>query len=409
MANKQPSSLLFVLITLFLDVMGIGLSNPILPKLINQIVGDISTAAYYFGAITTTYALMLFVFSPVQGALSDQFGRKPVLLLSLFGTGLSYLGLAVAPSLPWLFAAQILNGLTGASFAVAAAYVADISRAKNRAQNFGLIGTTLALGWVIGPALGGLLSIWGLRFPFLIAAVVTFLNLIYGLLVVPESHKLEHRRTFSWRAANPINSLGLLRQSATIFGLAAVIFCADLALQCFISTWVLFTTYKFQWGAFEAGLSLALLGLMTAVVQGGIIRPVVARFGERRTIVAGLSFSLLGYLLFTLPTQGWMMYGVIVLNGFDYAVKPISQSLLSGLVSARQQGAIQGALSSQTALATIVGPLVATNLFGYFISASAPYRLPEIPFILGALLFLLALWLAVTTFSKESFQPSPKD
>jgi DHA1 family tetracycline resistance protein-like MFS transporter len=401
MTNKYPSSLVFVLITLFLDVMGIGLSNPILPKLINQIVGDISTAAYYFGVITTTYALMLFVFSPIQGALSDQFGRKPVLLLSLLGTGLSYLGLTVAPSLPWLFAAQILNGLTGASFAVAAAYVADISKAENRAQNFGLIGTTLALGWVIGPALGGLLSLWGLRVPFLIAAIVTFLNLFYGLLVVPESHKLEHRRAFSWRVANPMSSLGLLRQNTTILGLAAVIFCADLALQCFISTWVLFTTYKFHWGAFEAGLSLALLGLMTAVVQGGIIRPVVARFGERRTIVAGLSFSLIGYLLYTLPTQGWMMYGVIVLNGFDYAVKPISQSLLSGLVSARQQGAIQGALASQTALATIVGPLLATNLFAYFISVSAPHRLPEIPFWLGALLFLLALGLAVMTFSRE--------
>lgn len=402
MTNQLSSGLVFVLITLFLDVIGVGLSNPILPKLINQVVGDVSTASYYFGAVTTTYALMLFVFSPVQGALSDQFGRKPVLLLSLLGTGLSYVGLALAPTLPWIFAAQILNGLTGASFAVVAAYIADISEPENRAHSFGLIGTTLAIGWVIGPALGGLLSIWGLQFPFLIAAIVTFLNLLYGLLVVPESHKAEHRRAFSWGRANPIGSLGLLRQNAIIFGLATVIFCTDLALQCFISTWVLFTTYKFHWGAFQAGLSMALLGLVTAIVQGSIIRPVLARFGQRRTIVAGLTFSLIGYLLYALASQGWMLYCVIVLNGFDFVVKPTSQGLLSSYVSAREQGAIQGALASQSALATIVGPLLATNLFGYFTSAGSPQRLPEVPFLLGAFLFLLALGLAVTTFSKKS-------
>lgn len=401
MTNKLTDSIVFVLITLFIDVMGIGLSYPILPKLINQAVGDVSTASYYFGALTTTYALMLFIFSPVQGALSDQFGRKPVLLFSLLGTGLSYLGLTLAPSLPWIFTAQILNGLTGASLAVVSAYIADISRPENRAQYFGLIGTTIALGWVIGPALGGLLSIWGLRVPFLIAAIMTILNLVYGLLIVPESHKLEHRRVFSWRAANPIGSIGLLRQNASVFGLATVIFCTDLALQCFISTWVLFTTYKFHWGAFQAGLSLALLGLMTAVVQGGIIRTVIVRFGEKRTIIAGLFFSLIGYLLYALASQGWMMYGVIVLNGFDYAVKPTAQGLLSSQVSAQQQGAIQGALASQTALATIVGPLLATNLFGYFTSVGVPQRLPEVPFLLGAFLFLLALGLSFTTFSTE--------
>lgn len=402
MTNKLRSSIIFVLITLFLDVTGIGLSNPILPKLINHAVGDVSTAAYYFGALTTTYALMLFIFSPIQGALSDQFGRKPVLLLSLLGTGLSYFGLTLAPSLPWIFIAQILNGMTGASLAVVSAYIADISRPEDRAQYFGLIGTTLALGWVIGPALGGLLSIWGLRVPFLVAAIITSLNLLYGLLIVPESHKLEHRRAFSWRAANPIGSLGLLLINASVLGLAAVIFCTDLALQCFISTWVLFTTYKFHWGAFQAGLSLALLGLMTAIVQVGIIRPVVIKFGERRIIIAGLSFSLIGYLLYAIASRGWMMYGVIVLNGFDYAVKPTAQGLLSRQVSVRQQGAIQGALASQTALATIVGPLLATNLFGYFTSVGAGQRLPEVPFLLGAFLFLLALGLSVTTFSREA-------
>lgn len=405
MKKQRPSSLIFVLITLFLDVMGVGLSTPILPKLIAQFVGDVSTAAHYYGGVTTTYALMLFVFSPIQGALSDRFGRKPVLLFSLLGTGLSYLALTIAPSLPWIFAAQILNGLTGASFAVVSAYIADISSPEDRAKNFGLIGATLSLGWVIGPALGGLLSIWGLRFPFLVAALVAFVNLLYGLLVVSESHSEEHRHPFSWARANPIGSLKLLWKNSIILGLAAVILCTDLALQFFISTWVLFTTYKFQWSSFEAGQSLALLGLVTTVVQAGLIRPIISRFGERKTIIVGLIFSLLGYLLYAFASQGWMMYWVIVLNGFDYAIKPPVQGLISSQVSAQEQGAIQGALASQTAVSAIFGPLVATNLFGYFTSASAPFRLPEVGFFLGSLLFSLALWLAIATFSKQPLPP----
>jgi DHA1 family tetracycline resistance protein-like MFS transporter len=401
MRSKPISGLVFVLFTLFLDVIGVGLSNPILPKLVEQFVGDVSTAAYYYGAIATSYAVMLFIFSPVQGALSDRFGRKPVLLLALLGTGLSYLGLAIAPSLPWLFAAQILNGLTGASFAVVSAYIADISRPEERSKNFGILGAILGLGWVIGPALGGLLGAWGLRFPFAVAAALTFLNFLYGFFVVSESHDLEHRQSFSWVRANPIGSLTLLRSNAITLGLAAAMFCNDVALQCFISTWVLFTSYKFQWMALQAGLSLALLGLVTALMQGVVIRPLIARLGERRTIVMGLSFSALGYLLYAAASQAWMMYGVIVLNGFDFVTKPTCQGLLSTQVGAREQGALQGAIASQTALAAIVGPFIATNLFGYFTSKAAPFQLPEIPFLVGVCLFGLALWFAITTFSKQ--------
>jgi DHA1 family tetracycline resistance protein-like MFS transporter len=398
MQLKQSPSLSFVLITLFLDVMGIGLSNPILPKVITQFQSDVSTASYYYGAVTTAYALMLFLFSPVQGALSDQFGRKPVLLLSLLGTGLSYVALTFAPSLPWIFAAMILNGLTGASVAVVFAYIADVSIPQERAKNFGLVGATMASGWVIGPALGGLLGHWGLRFPFAVAAIVTFSNLIYGLLVVAESHSLEHRHLFSWSRANPIGSLRLLRRTPLIFRLAAIMFCTDLALQCFISTWVLFTTYKFQWTTVEAGMSLALLGAITASVQGAFIRPLISRLGPRRIVIIGLTFSLIGYLLYAFASAGWMMYWIIVFNGFDYTVKPTVQGILSSQVSATEQGAMQGAVASEVALATIIGPLIATNLFGYFISKNAPIRLPEVPFLLGAVLFSFALWLALGTF-----------
>lgn len=407
--QKRSPGLVFVFITLFLDVIGVGLSNPILPKLITQLLGDVSTAAYYYGALTTTYALMLFVFSPIQGALSDQYGRKPVLLLSLCGTGLSYLGLTFAPNLPWIFVALIVNGLTGASFAVVSAYVADISSPETRAQNFGLLGAVLGLGWVIGPVIGGLLGVWGLRLPFLVAAILTFANLLYGLVVVSESHQAEHRRPFAWTNANPIASMRLLRTNSIILGLALVIFFNDLALQCLISTWVLFTTYKFHWMTIEAGLSLALLGLMTAIVQGVIIRPFIARFGEKKTILVGLTLGMIGYLLYAVVNQGWMMYWIIALNGFDFVSKPTIQGLLSTKVSAWQQGALQGALASQTALTSIIGPLVATNLFGYFTSSAAPQPWPEVAFYLGSFLFGLALWLAITTFSKQTLQDKPPE
>ena len=404
MQLKRSPSLIFVLITLFLDVMGFGLSNPILPKLIDQFVGDVSTAAYYYGAVMTAYALMLFFFSPIQGALSDQFGRKPVLLFSLFGTGITYLVMAFAPSLPWLFAAQILNGLTGASFAVVFAYIADISPGEERAKNFGLVGATAASAWVIGPALGGVLGSWGLRVPFAVAATVTFLNLVYGILALAESHSIEDRVLFSWFRANPVGSLRFLSRDSFIFRLALIAFFSDIALQCFFSTWVLFTTYKFEWTTLQAGLSLALLGVMTASVQTFFIRPLISRFGSRRMIVIGLTFSIIGFLLYGLAPAGWMMYWIIVLNGFDYTVKPTLQGLLSQQVNAKEQGAMQGALASELALTNIIGPLVATNLFGYFISKNSPVRFPEVPFFLGAFLFCLALWLAIATFSQESKQ-----
>lgn len=404
MPFKKPPSLLFALITLFLEVMGIALSNPILPQLINQFVSDISTSAYYFGAIATTYALTIFIFSPVLGALSDQFGRKPVLLFSLFGTGLSYLILSFAPNLPWIFTAQIVDGITGASVAVIFAYIADISSPNVRAKNFGLAGATFGLGWIVGPAIGGLLTIWGLRTPFQVAAIVTFLNLLYGYLAVPESHKLENRRSFSWANANPVSCIWLLRKTSIILSLAVIILCNDLAFQSLISTWVLFTTYKFQWTMFQVGLSLALMGIVTAVVMGGIIRNMVDYFGEQKTIIIGLILSLVGYLLYALVSSGWMIYWVIILNSFDFVVKPTSQGLLSNQLSEQEQGILSGALASQAAFTNIIGPLIATNLFGYFISADAPFHLPEVAFLLGCIFYAIALWLAFTTFFKHRFK-----
>ena len=387
--------LFFPVMTLLLDVMGLALSNPIIPKLINQFQsGNTSTSAYYFGLITTAYALMIFVFSPILGGLSDWFGRKPLLLCSLVGTLISYLILTFAPDTNWIFIAQIIDGTTGASVAVVFAYVADISSPEQRAKNFGMLGATFGVAWIIGPALGGIMGSWNLRSPFVVAALLTFLNLLYGLIFVPESHKIENRRRFNVRNANPCASMWLLRKNSTTISLSWIIVCNDLAVQCFISTWVLFTSYKFKWTTIEVGTSLALLGVVTALVMAILIQTMISRFGERKTIIIGLTSSLIGYLLYAVASEGWMIYLIIFLNGFDFVVKPTAQGLLSNQLSSQEQGMLSGALASLAACTSVIGPLVATNLFGYFIGTNAPFHFPEVALILGSLLFGIALWKA---------------
>ena len=298
MTKQQNSDLIFVLVTLFLEVMGIALSNPILPKLIDQFVDDISASASYFGIATTIYAIAIFICSPLQGALSDRWGRTPLLIFSLVGSTISYFLYALAPNLPAIFIISAVDGITGASVAVVFAYVADISSPETRSQNFGFVGATFGLGWIIGPVIGGWLAIGGLRLPFLVAALLTSLNLCYGIVFVRESHPVANRCSFSWTKVNPLASFGLLAKNAKIFSLAIIIFCNDLAVQCFISTWVLYTAYKFHWTTVQLGLSLALLGVMTAVIMAIAVQAIITLFGELKTIQLGLSLSLVGYLLY---------------------------------------------------------------------------------------------------------------
>ena len=394
--KKQPNSaLIFVLITLFLEVMGVALSNPILPKLINQFVDHVPSSASYFGIAMTMYAITIFICSPLQGALSDQFGRKPLLIFSLLGSTISYFLYVLAPNLPWIFLASVVDGITGASVAVVFAYVADISSPETRSQNFGLVGATFGLGWIIGPALGGWLAMGGLRLPFLVAALLTLLNLSYGIIFVRESHQVANRRSFSWAKANPLASFQLLGKNAQIFSLAVIIFCNDLAVQCFISTWVLYTAYKFNWTTVQLGLSLALLGVMTAVIMALALQAIIDRFGELKTIQLGLSLSLVGYLLYAQAQPNWTVYAIIIINSFNFVVKPTAQGLLSNQLSAKQQGVLSGALASQGALTSIIGPFISTNLFAYFISAHTPIHFPGISFILGVWLFAIALWFSL--------------
>lgn len=401
MRHRSPA-LGFIFVTLFLDVLGFGLIIPILPNLLktfNQ--GDMTKTSLIYGSLAALYSLMQFAFAPVLGSLSDHFGRRPILLGSLFGSAVDYLFLAFAPTLPWFFVGRVINGVTGASITTAGAYIADISPPEKRAANFGIIGAAFGLGFIAGPALGGWLGQNNLRLPFIVAACLTFANWLYGFFILPESLKLEHRRPFSLAHANPFNTLAILRQHPVVLGLSATFLCLNLAHFCLQSTWVLYTGYRFNWGPRAVGISLAIVGVMAAVVQGGLVRMLIPRLGERRAIILGLSINVINFLLYGLATQGWMLYAVLTVGSIAGVAGPATQGLISRNVPPNQQGAIQGALTSIASLCGIIGPPVATGIFGYFISNRAPIHLPGAPFFLGSLLVFTGLILALRCFRKN--------
>jgi MFS transporter, DHA1 family, tetracycline resistance protein len=395
-APRRQASILFILITIFLDVLGIGLIIPVLPQLITELSGGaISDAASVYGLFVAAYAGMQFLFAPVLGALSDRFGRRPVLLLSLFGAGVDYLVMGLAPSLAWLFAARLIAGLTAANITVANAYIADITPPAERAKRFGLVGAAFGLGFIVAPAVGGLLGSHGLRLPFFAAAAVVLLNWLYGYFVLPESLPPERRRPFRLRRANPIGSVGRLRAYPGVPGLAMVIVVATMAHLVLQSVWVLYTSVRFGWGPLENGLALTFLGVLTAFVQGVAIRPLLARLGERRAIVLGLSSSVASFTLYALVPDGWMMLPVMVVGSLGGIAGPALQGLISRTVSDAEQGSVQGALASLNSLAAIVSPIAATALFAYFTGPTAPIDLPGAPFLAGAMLLALAIGLAL--------------
>jgi MFS transporter, DHA1 family, tetracycline resistance protein len=399
MSARKPA-LVFIFITLFLDVLGIGLIVPILPKLIEDFEGgDVARAAGTAGLLMALYSLMQFLFSPLIGSLSDRFGRRPVILASLLGSGLDYILLALAPSLSWFVIGRIISGFMGASFTAGAAYIADVSPPEKRAQSMGIIGAAFGLGFIAGPAIGGLLGHYGLRVPFWVAAALTLVNWLYGLFVLPESLQPENRRAFSWSRANPLGALAALRQYPVVLGLAGVWFLLSLAHQVLPSTWVLYTGHR--WGTRETGLSLALVGVMAAVVQGGLTRRIIPWLGERRAVIYGILIGAAGFIGYGLATSGWMIYVIIVLASVAGIQNPAVQGIISNSVAANEQGAVQGALTSLASVAGILGPPLVTGMFGYFISPQAPANLPGAAFFLCALLQLLALVLAVRSFAKS--------
>ena len=409
MTTRKPA-LGFIFVTLFLDILGIGLIIPILPKLIEDLSGgNVSAASSTYGWLAALYALMQFLCAPVLGSLSDRFGRRPVILGSLFGSALDYLLLAFAPTLPWFFLGRVIAGITGANITAASAYIADISPPEKRAANFGIIGAAFGLGFIAGPALGGFLGSYGLRVPFFVATGLTLVNWLYGMFVLPESLPPEHRRPFTWGRANPVGSLLALKRFPVVLGLVETFFLTNLAHQVLPSTWVLYTGYRYGWTPKQVGASLAIVGIMAAVVQGGLARKIIPKLGERRSIILGLINGCIFMTAYGLATQGWMIYALIVVGSFGSIAAPAIQGLISRGVPPNEQGAVQGSLASLASVAGFIGPLVFTGLFGYFISPRAPAHVPGVAFFSGAVLISFALLLALRSFKKNQshYQPAP--
>jgi DHA1 family tetracycline resistance protein-like MFS transporter len=403
LSPARRAAVAFIFVTILLDTLALGIIIPILPKLIESFVAnDTASAARIFGLFGTAWALMQFFFSPVLGSLSDRFGRRPVVLTSNFGLSADYVLMALAPSLSWLFVGRVISGVTSASISTAFAYIADVTPPERRAAVFGKIGVAFGAGFILGPALGGLLGDIAPRLPFWTAAGLSLANGLYGLLILPESLPRARRAPFRWASANPIGGLHLLRSNRTLAGLSLANFFAQIAHVVLPSTFVLYATYRYGWSAKTIGLTLALVGICAMIVQGMAIAPIVRRFGERRALMIGLAFGAAGFLIFGVaPTGALFCVGipVMALWGVSGAA---TQALLTQQVAPDQQGQLQGATGSVQSVSQLLGPFLFTLTFAYFIGASAPVKLPGAPFLLASLLLLLALAIAARTLTRKN-------
>jgi len=401
--EAQPArgaAVAFIFVTILLDMFALGLIAPILPKLVESFVdNDTASAARIFGLFGTAWALMQFFFSPVLGALSDRFGRRPVVLLSNFGLALDYVLMALAPSLTWLFIGRLISGITSASVSTAFAYIADVTPPERRAAMFGKIGVAFGAGFILGPAIGGLLGGMDPRLPFWVAAGLSFANTMYGLLILPESLPSERRSPFRWKSANPFGALHLLRSDRVLAGLSVANFVAQLAHVALPSTFVLYASYRYGWDTKTVGLTLAAVGICSMAVQGTTIGPIVKRFGERRALQMGLGCGAAGFFIFGAAPNGplfWIGIPVMALWGVAGAA---TQALMTRSVAADQQGQLQGATASVQSVSQLLGPFLFTLTFAYFIGPEAPIKLPGAPFLLACVLLLLALVIAVRTLA----------
>ena len=400
--HKKPAALGFIFLTLLIDITGLGIIIPVLPQLIAQLIhGNLSLAAVYGGWLTFAYAFMQFIFAPVIGALSDQLGRRPVLLWSLFGFGIDYLILAFAPTIGWLFIGRIIAGITGASFSTATAYIADISTPEKKAQNFGLIGAAFGLGFIIGPVIGGLLGEYGTRVPFFAAAGFSLLNWLYGYFILPESLSRENRRPFDWKRANPLGSLLQVKKYPQVSGLVISLILIYISAHAVQSTWTYYNIEKFNWDHKMIGYSLGFFGLMIALVQGLLIRVVIPKIGQERGVYIGLIFYSIGFMLFAFATQGWMMFAFIIPYTLGGIAGPSIQGIISGSVPANEQGELQGGLTSLMSFSTIIGPVFMTSLFAYFTGSNAPFLFPGAPFLMGSILTITSAVLAFRSYKRK--------
>jgi DHA1 family tetracycline resistance protein-like MFS transporter len=394
-AAPSRAAFAFIFVTLLLDMLSLGMIMPVLPKLVESFLGgDTARAAEIFGVFGTVFALMQFFFSPVLGSLSDRFGRRPVVLISNFGLGLDYILMALAPNLWWLFAGRVISGVSAATIATGYAYVADVTPPEKRAASFGMLGAAFGLGFILGPALGGILGAIDPRMPFWIAAGLSLLNALYGLFVLPESLPPERRMGFSWVRANPLGSLKLLRSHPELSGLATANFLGNLAHVVLPSVFVLYAGFRYGWDERVIGLTLAVVGVCAVIVQAGLIGPVVRRLGERRAMLLGLAGGIAGFAIFGLAPTGalfWTGIPVLALWGITGAA---TSGLMTRRVGESEQGQLQGAIASIQGIASLVGPFLFTLTFAHFIAAGKAAPWPGAPFLLAALLLLVSALLA---------------
>ncbi len=402
MSSKRPA-LGFIFVTLLIDVIGFGLIIPVIPQLISELKHiSIAESSAYGRWLIASFGIMQFLFSPLIGNLSDRFGRRPVLLISLFGFGIDYIFLVFAPTIEWLFVGRIVAGIMGASFTTAAAYIADVSEPEKRAQNFGMIGVAFGLGFIIGPFVGGLLAEYGLRVPFIGAAILTLLNWLYGFFILPESLKPENRRKFEWIRANPFGSLKFFLQYKVILGLVASIVLIYLSAHAVQSTWSYYTMEKFKWTAKEVGFSLGFVGVLVILVQGLLIRYIIPKIGQARSVYVGLGLYTVGFFLFGLASQSWMMYAFLIPYCLGGIAGPSLQGIMSSQVPPNEQGELQGALTSLMSLTTVLGPIIMMSIFYEFSRPGAAFYFPGAVMMAAAFLTLISTLLARLSLKKNA-------
>lgn len=400
--SKKSAAIGFIFITLLIDITGWGIIIPVVPKLIEELInGDISEAAKYGGWLSFAYAFTQFIFSPLVGNLSDKFGRRPIILISLLGFTVDYIFLALSPTIWWLFIGRIIAGITGASVTTASAYIADVSTDEDRAKNFGMIGAAFGLGFIIGPVIGGVLGHYGSRVPFYAAAVLCLLNFLYGLFILPESLDKKNRREFQWKRANPVGSFKFLKKHPEISALTTALILIYIAGHAVQSNWSFFTMYKFGWTERMVGISLGVVGLMVGLVQGVLIRWINPRIGDRKSIYYGLMLYAFGMLLYAFSSQGWMMLVFTIPYCLGGICGPALQSVITKSVQPNEQGELQGALTSLMSATSIVGPPLMTNLFYYFTHDEAPFQFAGAPFLLACILMVISILIIYSAFNKN--------
>lgn len=404
--KSQKTALLFIFITILVDVIGIGIILPIIPDLIMELTGEGNHMAIIYGMwLTTAFAGMQFLFSPVLGEISDRFGRRPILLLALLGLSIDYLIHAWAPTISWLFLGRFLAGITGASFTVASAYIADISTKENKAKNFGLIGAAFGIGFIIGPGIGGFFGEIDIRLPFYIAAALTFANFLFGWIFVPESLVPENRRKINFMKMIPGVSLVALRNYKGLLLLISAFFLANLAGQALPSTWSYYGIERYHWNPRQIGISLMVVGLLVAIVQGFLVGVLVKKFGKRKVITFGFLLWTIGMFLFSFAKEPWMLYAFLIPYALGGIAGPTVQGVISNQVSDKEQGILQGSITGLVSITAILGQLIFSPVFYFFIRPEGSVYFPGASYTLAALFLLIAFVLASTAIKRMEVEP----